>query len=105
MNAMKPINSKLRGIEYEAMAKAEMYGLDDHKPMYFELIRKRYLEDIEPYVQIKMNIFSLAMPNLIYKSGKFVEVTYQLSDSQKATLEEMDKEISAIAESYKDQPI
>lgn len=34
-SAIKPFNSKLRGIEYEAMVIARRHDLDDHKQEYF----------------------------------------------------------------------
>lgn len=70
-------------------------------PVDCKVIRQRqFLEAIEPYQKIKVDMYKLAIPTIICKPGGVAEYKYNFTDEQQRTLDQLDKLIEAARYKY-----
>jgi hypothetical protein len=65
------------------------------------VIRQRqFLEAIEPYIKLKVDMHNLALPVIIAKPDGEIEHTYNFTDEQLRTLDQLDELIENARSKY-----
>lgn len=95
---------EMRAVRYEAMRFCDERGLDrieDLDRIMGALTHRAYLRDIEPFIKMKVGIFSLAMPIYTLSTGDLATTNeLELSDAEKNTLRQIDIMIANVAARY-----